>query len=262
MILTTGGAGFIGSNFVLDWLAGLEEPVLNLDKLTYAGNLANLAGLRGDARHVFVQGDIGDSAQVTRLLARAPAARHRQLRGRIHVDRSIHGPEDFIQTNIVGTFRLLEVGARILDRPAAQAERRPSASCTCRPTRSMARCRPPIRPSPKTTLRAQQPVFGEQGGQRPPGACLASHLRAAGADDQLLEQLRALPLPGEADPADASSTRWPASRCRSTATAMQRARLAVRGDHCSAPSAACSRPAGGRGLQHRRLERKAESSRS
>ena len=68
MILVTGGAGFIGSNFVLDWLAGCDEPVLNLDKLTYAGNLANLASLQGDARHIFVQGDIGDAALVSRLL--------------------------------------------------------------------------------------------------------------------------------------------------------------------------------------------------
>jgi dTDP-glucose 4,6-dehydratase len=108
MILTTGGAGFIGSNFVLDWLAGLEEPVLNLDRLTYAGNLENLAGLRGDPRHVFVQGDIGDAALVARLLAEHRPRAVVNFAAESHVDRSIHGPEDFIQTNIVGTFRLLE----------------------------------------------------------------------------------------------------------------------------------------------------------
>jgi dTDP-glucose 4,6-dehydratase len=108
MILTTGGAGFIGSNFVLDWLAGLEEPVLNLDKLSYAGNLANLAGLRGDARHVFVQGDIGDVSQVTRLLREHRPRAIVNFAAESHVDRSIHGPADFIQTNIVGTFQLLE----------------------------------------------------------------------------------------------------------------------------------------------------------
>ena len=108
MILVTGGAGFIGSNFVLDWLAAGNEPVLNLDKLTYAGNLANLASLQGDARHVFVQGDIADAALVGRLLAghRPRAIVH--FAAESHVDRSIHGAQDFIATNIVGTFRLLE----------------------------------------------------------------------------------------------------------------------------------------------------------
>ncbi len=108
MILVTGGAGFIGSNFVLDWLARDAEPVVNLDKLTYAGNLENLASLKGDARHVFVQGDIGDSTLVTELLARHRPRAVVNFAAESHVDRSIHGAEDFIQTNIVGTFRLLE----------------------------------------------------------------------------------------------------------------------------------------------------------
>ena len=108
MILVTGGAGFIGSNFVLDWLSLNDEAVINLDKLTYAGNLESLSSLQGDARHVFVQGDIGDSALVSGLLAthRPRAVVH--FAAESHVDRSIHGAEDFIQTNIVGTFRLLE----------------------------------------------------------------------------------------------------------------------------------------------------------
>jgi dTDP-glucose 4,6-dehydratase len=108
MILVTGGAGFIGANFVLDWLAGNDEPVINLDKLTYAGNLENLASLRGDARHIFVQGDMGDRALVERLLAEHRPRAVINFAAESHVDRSIHGPEDFIQTNIVGTFRLLE----------------------------------------------------------------------------------------------------------------------------------------------------------
>ncbi len=108
MILVTGGAGFIGANFVLDWLAGSEEPVVNLDKLTYAGNLESLASLRGDARHIFVQGDMGDRALVERLLAEHRPRAVINFAAESHVDRSIHGPEDFIQTNIVGTFRLLE----------------------------------------------------------------------------------------------------------------------------------------------------------
>jgi dTDP-glucose 4,6-dehydratase len=108
MILITGGAGFIGSNFVLDWLAGSSEPVLNLDRLTYAGNLENLASLQGDARHVFVQGDIGDVELVRRLLREHRPRAIVNFAAESHVDRSIHGPADFIQTNIVGTFHLLE----------------------------------------------------------------------------------------------------------------------------------------------------------
>ena len=108
MILVTGAAGFIGANFVLDWLAGSDEPVVNLDKLTYAGNLETLASLDGDKRHVFIQGDIGDSALVAGLLAKYQPRAIINFAAESHVDRSIHSPEDFIQTNIVGTFRLLE----------------------------------------------------------------------------------------------------------------------------------------------------------
>jgi len=107
-ILVTGGAGFIGGNFVLDWLAGSDEPVVNLDKLTYAGNLQTLASVQGNPRHVFVQGDIGDRALVERLLAEHQPRAVVNFAAESHVDRSIHGPGDFIQTNIVGTFNLLE----------------------------------------------------------------------------------------------------------------------------------------------------------
>ena len=107
-LLVTGGAGFIGSNFVLDWIAQSNEPVINLDKLTYAGNIENLQSLNGDRRHVLVQGDIGDSALVTSLLAKHQPRAIINFAAESHVDRSIHGPEDFIQTNIVATFHLLE----------------------------------------------------------------------------------------------------------------------------------------------------------
>ena len=107
-VLVTGGAGFIGANFVLDWLAQSDETVINLDKLTYAGNLENLAALKDDPHHVFVQGDIGDGAMIDRLLAEHRPRAVINFAAESHVDRSIHGPEDFIQTNIVGTFRLLE----------------------------------------------------------------------------------------------------------------------------------------------------------
>jgi dTDP-glucose 4,6-dehydratase len=108
MILVTGGAGFIGANFVLDWLAQSDEPVLTLDKLTYAGNLENLASVEGSLRHVFVQGDIGDSALLAQLLTQYQPRAVLNFAAESHVDRSIHGPEDFIQTNVVGTMRLLQ----------------------------------------------------------------------------------------------------------------------------------------------------------
>ena len=108
MILVTGGAGFIGANFVLDWLAQHDEPIINLDILTYAGNPENFSTLASDGRHIFVQGDIGDSGLVGDLFARHQPRAILNFAAESHVDRSIHGPEDFIQTNIVGTFRLLE----------------------------------------------------------------------------------------------------------------------------------------------------------
>ena len=107
-LLVTGGAGFIGGNFVLDWIAGSDEPVVNLDKLTYAGNLETLASLQGNPSHIFVQGDIGDRALVEKLLAEHQPRAVVNFAAESHVDRSIHGPGDFVQTNIVGTFNLLE----------------------------------------------------------------------------------------------------------------------------------------------------------
>lgn len=108
MILVTGGAGFIGSNFILDWLAGSNEPVLNLDLLTYAGNPDNLASLDGDARYRFVHGDIIDAALVAGLLARHRPRAILHFAAESHVDRSIHAPGDFVQTNVQGTYTLLE----------------------------------------------------------------------------------------------------------------------------------------------------------
>ncbi|MBM4058006.1 MAG: NAD-dependent epimerase/dehydratase family protein, partial [Planctomycetes bacterium] len=124
MILVTGGAGFIGSNFVLDWLAAGDEPVVTLDKLTYAGNLRNLDALADDPRHIFVRGDIADRDLVARLLAdhRVRAIVH--FAAESHVDRSIHGPEDFVATNVVGTFRLLEAArAHRADLPPTERDR-------------------------------------------------------------------------------------------------------------------------------------------
>jgi len=107
-ILVTGGAGFIGGNFVLDWLGGQDETVVNVDKLTYAGNLQTLASLQHDPRHVFVRGDIGDRELIAALLARYRPRAVLNFAAESHVDRSIHGPGDFIHTNVLGTFNLLE----------------------------------------------------------------------------------------------------------------------------------------------------------
>ncbi|MES2205635.1 MAG: dTDP-glucose 4,6-dehydratase [Pseudomonadota bacterium] len=109
MILVTGGAGFIGGNFVLDWFKGSDEGVVNLDKLTYAGNIKTLSSLENDSRHIFVRGDIADQALVTKLLKEYQPRAIINFAAESHVDRSIHGPSDFIQTNILGTFNLLEV---------------------------------------------------------------------------------------------------------------------------------------------------------
>ncbi|WP_325437925.1 dTDP-glucose 4,6-dehydratase [Pseudomonas nitroreducens] len=106
-ILVTGSAGFIGANFVLDWLALHDEPVVSLDKLTYAGNLQNLSSLQCDERHIFIQGDIGDTTLVNDLLRRHRPRAVVNFAAESHVDRSILGPEEFIQTNVVGTFQLL-----------------------------------------------------------------------------------------------------------------------------------------------------------
>ena len=107
-ILVTGGAGFIGSNFVLDWIADEDDSVINLDKLTYAGNLQNLASIEGNPRHLFIHGDIGDAELVAKLLTEHKPRAIVNFAAESHVDRSIHGPAEFIQTNIVGTFNLLE----------------------------------------------------------------------------------------------------------------------------------------------------------
>src|SRR5689334_18746325 len=126
MLLVTGGAGFIGANFVLSTIAATGEPIVNLDKLTYAGNLENLAPLAGDARHSFIKGDIADRALLQRLLAQHRPRAIVHFAAESHVDRSIAGPADFVQTNVLGTFSLLEEARALwdtLDTAAKQAFR-------------------------------------------------------------------------------------------------------------------------------------------
>jgi len=121
MILVTGGAGFIGANFVLDWLTNHDEPLINLDKLTYAGNLASLASLANNGRHIFVQGDIADGALVASLLEKYQPRAIVHFAAESHVDRSIHGPEAFLQTNIIGTFQLLQAARQFFATLSGQA---------------------------------------------------------------------------------------------------------------------------------------------
>ncbi|GAA4340616.1 dTDP-glucose 4,6-dehydratase [Pigmentiphaga soli] len=123
MILVTGGAGFIGANFVLEWLRSTSEPVVNVDKLTYAGNLGSLRSLQGDDRHKFVQADICDRQVVDDLLATFQPRAVLHFAAESHVDRSIHGPAEFVQTNVVGTFTLLEAAkAYFVSLPAERRE--------------------------------------------------------------------------------------------------------------------------------------------
>jgi dTDP-glucose 4,6-dehydratase len=116
VILVTGGAGFIGSNFVIDWLANCDEPVVNLDSLTYAGNLQNLASLTGDPRHIFVRGDICDLSLLTDLFSKFRPRAVVNLAAESHVDRSILGPAEFVRTNVNGTFALLQAARTHFDR--------------------------------------------------------------------------------------------------------------------------------------------------
>ena len=122
MILVTGGAGFIGANFVLNWIAQSQEPILNIDKLTYAGNLNNLASLRDDPRHIFVHGDINDGDLLADLFKKYQPRAIVHFAAESHVDRSIHGPADFVSTNINGTFSLLEA-SRTYWQTLAEAEK-------------------------------------------------------------------------------------------------------------------------------------------
>ena len=107
-IFVTGAAGFIGSNFILNWLSEKKEKIIALDKLTYAGNLENLKSIAGDSNFVFLQGDIVDSNLIGSILKKNEPRLVINFAAESHVDRSIHGPSEFIQTNVVGTFNLLE----------------------------------------------------------------------------------------------------------------------------------------------------------
>ena len=124
LILVTGGAGFIGSNFIIDWLNGDGEALVNLDKLTYAGNAENLAAFANDSRYRFVHGDINDRPLIEALLREHRPRAIVHFAAESHVDRSIHGPGEFVQTNVVGTFHLLEAARAWLSEASTEEKAR------------------------------------------------------------------------------------------------------------------------------------------
>ena len=260
MILVTGGAGFIGANFVLDWLAATGEPVVNLDKLTYAGNLGNLAALaRRRAPRVRARRHRRPRRGRAALLARAPAARDRELRRRdaTSTARSTAPPRSS-QTNVVGTFELLEAARAYWMRRCPQASASISASCTCRPTRCTARSAPTRPGFTETTPYAPNSPYSAS-------KAASDHLvrayhhtyGAADAHDQLLEQLRPVPVPREADPADdrQRARRQAAAGVRRRA---ERARLALRRRSLRGDPRRARARAPRRDLQRRRQRRDEE----
>jgi len=255
-LLVTGGCGFIGSNFVRLCLERCPDVrLVNLDKLTYAGNLENLADIAADPRYRFVKGDIGDADLVERLFAEEAIDTVVHFAAESHVDRSIEGPAPFIQTNILGTFTLLE---------AARKAWLSSSPLTPHPSRFLhvstdevygSLARPACSPRPPPTTRA--PRTRRASGLRPPGQRLPPHLRPADADHQLLQQLRSVPLPGKAHPADhqqrpqrpgaAGLRRW-----------QERARLALRGRSLRRHIERAGARTGRGDLQRRRQQRETE----
>ena len=239
--IVTGGAGFIGCNFVR--LALAETAACgssSLDKLTYAGNLANLADVADDPRFAFVRGDIADRDAVERAVraSTGPTRWSTSPPRPTSTARSTARPPSS-HTNVVGTFELLEAVARHLAAARRRRARARSASSTSRPTRSTARSGPSGAFSETTPYAPNSPYSASKAGADHLVRAYHAHLRAAGADHQLLEQLRPLPVPREADPADDPE------RARGQAAAdlrrrRQRARLALRRGPLRGRPAACS----------------------
>ena len=191
-ILVTGGAGFIGANYILNWMGRESAPVVNLDKLTYAGNLQSLVAIADNSRYRFVQGDIGDGDLVARLLAQHQPTAIVHFAAESHVDRSIHGPGGLHPDQYRRHVPVAGSGARLLAGAARRRKSRlPLSACVHRRGVRLARS------GRSGVFRnhgvcAQQPLLGLQGGVRSSGARLPPHLRPADADHQLLQQLRAV----------------------------------------------------------------------
>ena len=203
-ILVTGGAGFIGSNFVLDWIRKEPGDVINLDKLTYAGNLGNLASLENEPRHIFVRGDICDPELVLSLLKRHKPRAVVHFAAESHVDRSINDPGEFVRTNVNGTLNLLQQSRAYWDesRPAEEKQSFRFLHVSTDEVYGTLGADDPAF-TEETPVCAQQPLRRLEGGFGPPGSRLAPHLRISDPDDQLLQQLRAVPVSREADSAGA-----------------------------------------------------------
>ena len=199
-ILLTGGAGFIGSAVVRQLIRETEAEVVNVDKLTYAGNLASLAETRDDPRHHFEHVNICDAPEVARVFEehRPDAVMH--LAAESHVNRSIDGPGEFIRTNVTGTFTLLQAARSYWNTLEGGArDRFPVPPYLDRRGLRVTRGGRVLHRG--NALRPQVALLGEQGQLRPPGPRLAPHLRPADPGHQLLEQLRPVPFPRETDPA-------------------------------------------------------------
>ena len=252
-ILLTGGAGFIGSAVVRQLIRETDHEVVNVDKLTYAGNLDSLAEALDDPRHHFERVDICDADEVRRVFEehRPDAVMH--LAAESHVDRSIDGPGEFIRTNVVGTFTLLQAARAYWDglegrrpRPVPVPPRLDRRGLRLARPRGVLHRGDPLRP--------EVALLGEQGGLRPPGPGLAPHLRPADAGHQLLEQLRPVPFPREADPAG-----HPQRQGRQAPAGLrqggQRPRLALRRRPRPGPPPGPGEGRARRDVQHRRPQR-------
>ena len=253
-ILVTGGAGFIGSAVVrqLDPRDGAE--VVNVDKLTYAGNLESLAEAADDPRHHFERVDICDADEVARVFERAPARRRDAPGGRVarrpldRRPRRVHPDQRRRHLHPAPGRPGLLAGA------GRRRARRASASSTSRPTRSTARSAPTGFFTEETPYEPELALLGEQGGVRPPRPRLAPHLRPADARDQLLEQLRPVPVPRETDPAG-DPQRHGGQAPADLRQGRQRPRLAVRRGPRPGPPPGAGEGHAGRDLQHRRPQR-------
>ena len=220
-VLITGGAGFIGSALARAFIRDGDDQILVLDKLTYAGNLASLQPIAGNPRFSFLQADICDRAAVSCALSEFQPDVVMHLAAESHVDRSIDGPAPFIETNLVGTFVLLEAALEYWRALPASGPREVSASSTSPPTRSSVRSAPRGSSARTRPIRRTRPT-PPQGRSGPPRARLGTHLRVANDRHQLLQQLRSLPLSREAHPADdhqrargpAAARLWPGENVR------------------------------------------------
>ena len=186
-IVVTGAAGFIGSNFVLNWLTHSEEKVIALDKLTYAGNLENLKSVEANANYEFAQGDIGDSRLVAKLLHQHQPRAIINFAAESHVDRSIHGPDDFMQTNILGTYRLLEEARSFFNTLSEEGQKqfRFLHVSTDEVYGTLSSTDPAFKET--NQYEPNSPLQCFKGSLRSFGACMAPHLWFTGVNHQLFE---------------------------------------------------------------------------